>query len=163
MKCLRNLGLVATGLIASAAATASASAQVAIYNNYYEEAKSTICGTPNGATCNLYFTPLPQNVLISRVSCETSLNGTGGNAMIVDFQLAVANSATDNNFRRIETLPIPVIGNTSNGYTIYTTATPTDFLFGSGKYPVIHEYITGIVSIYLNCKITGRLQSANQP
>jgi hypothetical protein len=68
MKYSRILCLLAVGFFASASAITTASAQVVISGNYYEESKGVNCNNPT-ILCGLVFTAVPQNVFITDVSC----------------------------------------------------------------------------------------------
>ena len=139
------LGLVALYCLAP---MRSASAQVAISGNYYEDYSNTFCGGLS-STCQLVFSATPQIVLITDVSCYLS---TG--LPIINSFLGVSDSATPvGGLRRLDFFP-PQLLTTGN----YVAKFKTNFLFGSGKYPSIMLNMTGASTANMLCKIVGTFQ-----
>jgi hypothetical protein len=147
MKCLRVLTL-----LAALSAASSASAQVVVSGNYYEEERSLTCVSTNISFCQAVFTAVPQNVLVTDVSCYV-LAG----AAVLQAYIGVSDSAGGGNTRRNSYFPITQM--TTNGASIYYAAAfQTNFLFGSGRWPTITIATVGNTTFRLDCKIVGTLQ-----
>ena len=140
------LGLVALCCVAP---MRSASAQVAVYQNYYEEHKGVSCSAPGNSSCALIFSAAPQVVLITDVSCLITTNQT-----IQSAGFGVSDSASSAALlRRYQFFPPQLV---STGW--YAASFKTNFLFGSGKYPVIFFNLTGEGTGGFDCKIVGTFQ-----
>ena len=140
------LGLVALYCLAP---MRSASAQVAISGNYYEDYKNTFCGG-SSSICQLAFDATPQIVLITDVSCYFSAG-----LPIINSLLGVSDSATPavGQLRRLDFFP-PQLLTTGN----YVANVKTNFLFGAGKWPTISLTMTGAATANMLCKIVGTFQ-----
>jgi hypothetical protein len=142
MKCLRVLTL-----LAALGAASSASAQVVISGNYYEEFSSIACGA--NSECFLVFSATPQNVFITDVSCRIITSGAAPVSSVIfgvsDF--AVGTSSP----RRLEYfIPVNVTAN------IWVVRSKAGFLFGAGRWPEIIVTASGTVNTTgISCKISG--------
>jgi hypothetical protein len=149
MKCLPVLAL-----FAALCAASSASAQVVTTGSYYEEEKTLNC-SGSSSLCELVFTAVPQNVLVTDVSCTASVTASPLLAWI-----GVSDSATGNGggtTRRNTYFPLTQMATLSTT-TYYATVFKTNFLFGTGKWPTIIIDSVNISTTHLDCKIVGSLQ-----
>jgi hypothetical protein len=140
------LGLVALWCLAP---MRSASAQVAIAGNYYEEYKTVACIAAT-SSCQLVFSATPQLVFVTDVSC--SLTAT---QPINQMALGVSDSATPvgvGGLRRLDFFVPQLLTSIS-----YAAKFKTSFLFGSGKFPSIFLNMTAVGQAALQCKIVGTL------
>ena len=142
------LGLVALWCLAP---MRSASAQVAIAGNYYEEVKSSSGGCISVPTtfCALIFSATPQIVFFTDVSCQFETN-----LPIFQTAFGVSDSSSGlGGFRRFESFP-PQLVSTAN----YAAKFKTSFLIGSGKFPMIFLQTVSAGTAIVNCKIVGTFQ-----
>jgi hypothetical protein len=148
MKCFRVLFLFAVGFFASAPAITTASAQVVVSGNYYEEFKSSSC-TLIVNPCFLVFSATPQNVFITDVSCQIISSGPGA---VYSTVLGVSDSDTGNATPRRQEyfIPVSVIAN------VWSVRSKAGFLFGAGRWPEVIVTASGAVnSMSFSCKISG--------
>ncbi|MBV8849011.1 MAG: hypothetical protein JOZ16_05440 [Methylobacteriaceae bacterium] len=133
-------------------AAPEAQAQVAISGNYYEELAQSGSGCNPTTLCSVHFTAVPQNVLISYLSCLYTSSVAIGTSY-----LGVADSSNTQSLRRREILPSPAYFMV-NGFYEYAVIKQTNFLFGAGKFPTVNVSVPTSGNISLECKITGTLQ-----
>jgi hypothetical protein len=148
MKHLSTLVLLAAGFLG---AVTSASAQVARDGNFYEEVRSQNCPS-SPQSCTMEFSAVPQLILFSKINCV--INPNGGALYGIAFEIRDISGGPT---RRREFLPIPTPVMQS-GTPYYSITTPTDFMVSASKFPAIEIFITIQTGIFMECKITGRLQ-----
>jgi hypothetical protein len=148
MKCLPILAL-----FAALSAASSASAQVVVSGSYYEEEKAPSCVAASTNVCQVVFTAVPQNVLVTDVSCYVVIGAT----TVAEVEIGVADSASGGATRRNAHFPLTQM--TTNGSILYyATGFKTNFLFGSGRWPTITIATVGDTTFRVDCKIVGTLQ-----
>ena len=146
------LGLLALSCLAP---MRSASAQVATYNNYYEEWKQAACVSTGPANCQLVFSATPQVLEITDVSCSIDITTPINVAFFGVSDSATGGSNIGGPLRRPE-----VFAPQQAGYyaTHYVASFKTKYVFGSGKWPIIYLGLTAAGSGDINCRIVGTLQ-----
>jgi hypothetical protein len=150
MKCLPALAL-----LAALCAASSASAQVVTTGTYYEEEVGNTCNAPNINFCQITFTAVPQNLLVSDMSCWAQITGT-----VIQAYIGVSDTANNSSglTRRNAFFPLPLQANSTNTTNYYAGSFRPNFLFGSGKWPTIVVATLLNSTITLNCRIVGTLQ-----
>jgi hypothetical protein len=144
--------LIATGFLVSAGAINTASAQVAISGNYYEETGIAICSS--ASSCTLELTATPAQVLFTKINCTLTVTNQAVFIQTLTFAVRDVHNGSQ---RRTEYLavPVPLL---SNGTNFYAVVSPSDFLFGAGRIPTLAANWSAAANGGMSCKVTGRIQ-----
>jgi len=146
------LRALAGALFACAFTANTAFAQVAISGNYYEEYAKVTC-TSNSLSCFVVFTALPQNTLITDVSCQAGIQQIPYLSYLAVSDVANGSGIT----RRLNHFPMTQMILLNGNYS-FETVFQTKFLFGAGKWPIIVLQFNAANNGFLHCKIVGTLQ-----
>lgn len=152
MKRFGLFSLLALSVSAGLWGSGPAAADVVINGDYYEETKSANCPVN---LCTLELTPIgASRVLFTKMNCLISVSS----ANAVYLGLGVRDTSGSATTRRLEYLPLAEGLAGASNTKFYTSYTPTDFLFASGKIPTILAGLNGVTGT-INCKLSGRIQS----
>jgi hypothetical protein len=134
-------------ILAALSAASSATAQVVISGSYYEESKIVNCDGVN--FCQVVFTAVPQNVLVTDVSCYVVAGAPAYQSYIGVSDSANGGAMRRNSFFRLTQMT------TSGSVTYYAAAIRTNFLFGSGHWPTINLASFTSGGFFNDCKNRG--------
>src|SRR5664279_416091 len=119
-----------------------AAAQAVSFQSYYEDQVIAFCSVTG---CPLHFSAVPQNMLITSLSCRLVTSAT-----LVSMELGVTDNITDTVFRRLRILgPLPQ-SIVSSGVNWYSMGWTTDFLIGAGKFPGVNVLLSSFGSAPLD-------------